>query len=86
MYSFHTFRGCDTNAFDHRGKLTPKKTLDAHPEFQSSLRDRPFDSCAWGKPYCVDIICSTLLGFPAGALKPLVLLTRASRAPAVKTL
>ena len=27
----------------------------------------------------------TLLGFPAGALKPLALQTRASRAPAMKT-
>ena len=35
-------------------------------------------------PSCVDII-STSLGFPAGALKALVLQTRASRAPAVKT-
>ena len=38
MYSFHTFTGCDTtSAFVRRGKLTTKKTLDAHPEFQSSL-------------------------------------------------
>ena len=38
MYSFHTFTGCDTtSAFVCCGKFTPKKTLDVHPEFQSSL-------------------------------------------------
>ena len=34
---------------------------------------------------CVDIIRRTSLGFPAGALKLLVLGTHASRIPAVKT-
>ena len=36
-------------------------------------------------PLCVDIIRCTSLGFLAGALKPLILRTRASRAPTVKT-
>ena len=35
-------------------------------------------------PSCVDIIRSTSLGFPADALKALILRTPASRAPAVK--
>ena len=34
---------------------------------------------------CVEVIRHTSLGFPAGALKALVLRTRASRTPAVKT-
>ena len=36
-------------------------------------------------PSCVDIIRRTSLGFPAGALKALILRTRASRTPPVKT-